>query len=156
PRSGAVGRLQSDTGDEMSSYVIAAPEALAAASADLGGIGSAITEANAAAAAWTTEVLAAGQDEGSGANAELVGGYAQEYQAVSARVAVLHDQFTQALGAGAGAYAATEVANASPLAGLADLDPVKLLTGRPLFGDGANGQAHTGENGGDGGWLFGN
>ena len=41
----------------MSSYVIAAPEVLAAGSANLTGIGSAIGQANAAAAAATTELL---------------------------------------------------------------------------------------------------
>jgi PE family len=47
----------------MSSYVIAVPESVAAAAADLSGIGSTIRAAHAAAAASTTEVLSAGQDE---------------------------------------------------------------------------------------------
>src|ERR1700722_6190282 len=120
----------------MSSYVIAVPEALAAASANLSGIGSSITEANAAAATSTTEVLAAGQDEVSAAIASFFGAYAQDYQALSTRMAVFHEQFTQALNTGADAYGATEAVNASPLQ---DLNPVKLLTGRPLVGNGANG-----------------
>ena len=41
--------------------------------------------------------------------------------------------------------AAAEAANAAPLAGLAALlSPVKLLTGRPLFGNGTDGAAGTG------------
>lgn len=42
------------------SFVIAAPEALVAVASDLAGIGSALAEANAAALAPTTALLAAG------------------------------------------------------------------------------------------------
>ncbi len=71
-------------------------------------------------------------------------------------MAAFHDQFVQTLRGGAGAYAAAEAANASPLQGLDDLlSPVKALTGRPLFGDGASG-ASAGAAGKDGGWVFGN
>lgn len=45
------------------SFVIAAPEALVAVASDLAGIGSALAEANAAALAPTTALLAAGADE---------------------------------------------------------------------------------------------
>src|SRR6516165_2478436 len=97
-----------------SSYVIAAPEALAAASADFTGIGDAVRAANAAASAPTTSLLAAAQDVVSAAIAAVFGGYGQEYQALSARVATFHDQFVQALNSGGFIYAATEAANASP------------------------------------------
>ena len=43
------------------SYVIAAPDMLAAAAADVAGIGSSLSAANAAAAAPTTGVLAAAE-----------------------------------------------------------------------------------------------
>ena len=49
------------------SYLIAAPEAMAAAATDLTRVASAITSANAAAAATTTQTLAAGADEVSAA-----------------------------------------------------------------------------------------
>lgn len=49
------------------SYLIASPDALAAAAKDLNGIGSALSEAHAAAFAPTTQVLAAAQDEVSAA-----------------------------------------------------------------------------------------
>ena len=49
------------------SYVIAAPEMIAAAATDLANIGSSLSEANAAAAAPTTGVLAAAEDEVSAA-----------------------------------------------------------------------------------------
>ena len=138
----------------MSSYVIAEPEAVAAASRDLSGIGSAIKEAHAAAAASTTQVLAAGEDEVSAAIAKLFGAYAQDYQALGARTALFHEQFMQALHSGAGAYAASEAANALQVSAV--FSPWKTQTGRPLVGNGANGVDGTGQKGGDGGWLYGN
>jgi hypothetical protein len=66
------------------SSVIAGPEALAAASAHLGEIGSAVRQATAAAAYSTTQVLPAAQDEVSAAISARFGDYAQEYQALSA------------------------------------------------------------------------
>ena len=46
----------------MSSYLIAAPEALATASADLSGIGEAIKQATAGAAPSTTRIMPAAAD----------------------------------------------------------------------------------------------
>ena len=89
----------------MSSFVIAGPEALAAASAEVGGIGSSIREATAAAAYSTTTVLPAAQDEVSAAISALFGTYGQEYQALSAQAAVFHQDFVSLLAAGGGAYA---------------------------------------------------
>ncbi|SOJ56597.1 PE-PGRS family protein PE_PGRS16 [Mycobacterium simulans] len=142
----------------MSSFVIAAPEVLAAASRELTGIGSAISAANSAAAASTTQLVAAGGDEVSAVLARLFGSYAQDYQALSAQTAAFHDQFVRALAAGGGAYAAAETVNASPLQILLDLinAPTNILLGRPLIGDGANGAPGTGQAGGAGGILIGN
>ena len=97
------------------SFVIAAPELVTAAATDLANIGSTLSTANAAAAATTTEVVAAGADEVSAGIAALFGAQGQAYQALSAQAAAFHAQFVQALNAGAGAYAAAEAANASPL-----------------------------------------
>src|SRR5580693_3517744 len=72
----------------MSSYVIAAPEALATASADLTGLGETIRAANAAAATSTTGLAAAAGDEVSAAIAGLFGNFGQEFQAPSAHSAV--------------------------------------------------------------------
>ncbi len=116
----------------MSSYVIAAPEALAAASADLTGIGEAIKGAAAAAAPSTTGILAAAGDEVSAAIASLFGSYAQEFQTLTAQTTAFQAQFERALSAGAGAYAAAEAANVSPLRAL--LQQAENLIGRPLFG----------------------
>ena len=93
------------------SYVIAAPELMTAAAADVAGIGSTLNVANAIAVATTTRILAATQDGVSAAIAELFSGHAQAYQALSAQAAAFHEQFVQALTAGAGAYASAEAAN---------------------------------------------
>ncbi len=136
------------------SFVIAAPEVIAAAATDLASLGSSISAANAAAAANTTALMAAGADEVSTAIAALFGAHGQAYQALSAQAQAFHAQFVQALTSGGGAYAAAEAAAVSPL-----LDPINEFflanTGRPLIGNGANGAPGTGANGGDGGWTSG-
>ncbi|EFP33828.1 putative PE family protein, partial [Mycobacterium tuberculosis SUMu007] len=126
------------------SFLIASPEALAATATYLTGIGSAISAANAVAAAPTTEILAAGTDEVSTAISALFGAHAQAYQALSAHVAAFHDQFVHTLTAGAGSYMAAEAAAASPLQALqlellnAINAPTLALLGRPLIGDGTD------------------
>ena len=147
----------------MSSYLIAAPEALASVSADLSGIGEAIREATSAAAPSTTGIMPAALDEVSAAVTRLFGSYGQQFQSLSAQSGLFHFRFVQLLSSGGNAYAGAEAANASPLQavmqdaqGLAIFSPVKDLTGRPLFGNGANGAAGTGANGGAGGWILGN
>ncbi|SON59128.1 Triacylglycerol lipase [Mycobacterium simulans] len=93
------------------SYVIAAPEMLAAAATDLASIGSAISAANTAAAGSTTSVLTAGADEVSTAVAALFGAHAQSYQLLSAKASAFHEQLVLTLNAGAGSYASAEAAN---------------------------------------------
>ncbi|WP_231752573.1 PE family protein, partial [Mycobacterium gordonae] len=132
-------------------------------------VGTTLQAARAAASGSTTAVLAAGADEVSAAISQLFGAYGQQYQALSAQAALFHEQFVRALTSGAGTYATAEAANAAAVAdplttlvgqvqatGLFNYDPVKMLTGRPLFGNGADGAALTGQRGGDGGWLIGN
>ena len=127
------------------SFVIAAPEFVASAASDLAGIGSMIGEANAAAVAPTTAVVAAAGDEVSAAIASLFSSHAQAYQTLSAQAAAFHNQFVQLMNAGAGQYGAAEAANASPLQTVQqDLlnvvnGPTEALLGRPLIGNGANG-----------------
>ncbi|WP_193307929.1 PE family protein, partial [Mycobacterium tuberculosis] len=84
------------------SFVIAAPEVIAAAATDLASLESSIAAANAAAAANTTALLAAGADEVSTAVAALFGAHGQAYQALSAQAQAFHAQFTQALTSGGG------------------------------------------------------
>jgi PE family len=145
------------------SFLIAAPELVAAAATDLATVGSAINEANLTAAIPTSSVVAAGADEVSAAIATLFGAHAQAYQVLSAQAAIFHQRFVQVLNSGAAAYAGAEAANASPLQNvmqeaqsLAVASPVQGLTGRPLIGNGADGAAGTGANGGNGGWIYGN
>ncbi len=139
-------------------FVIAAPEALVSAAGDLATIGSTVGAANAAAAANTTQLLAAGADEVSAAIAALFGAHGQAYQALSGQAATFHEQFVQALTAGGTSYAAADYAAATPLQPLLDAinAPFVAATGRPLIGNGANGAPGTGANGGAGGWLIGN
>ncbi len=100
---------------------------------------------HAAAAPSTMSVVSAAGDEVSASVARLFGGYAQQYQALSAQTVLFHERFLQALTSGASAYAGAEAANVSPLhalgqelQALAIFSPVKDLTGRPLLGDGAD------------------
>lgn len=106
------------------SYVIAAPDTLAAAAADVAGIGSSLGEANGAAAVSTTRVIAAAGDEVSAAIASLFSSHGRVFQALSAKAAGFHSQFVQALNAGAGAYASAEAASAGTLLTLAQNAPV--------------------------------
>ena len=144
------------------SYVIAAPELLAAAASDVAGIGSSLSAAHSAAAPSTTAVIAAAEDEVSAAIASLFSGHGQAFQALSAQASVFHSEFVQSLKSAGGAYAAAEAANASPLSAavsaaqkLAVFSPVEALAGRPIIGNGANGTAAN-PNGGAGGFLYGN
>ncbi|POX85479.1 PE family protein, partial [Mycobacterium kansasii] len=146
-------------------FVIASPEMVAAAAADLASIRAAISSATAAAAIPTTGVLAAGADEVSAVIAALFDAHAQAYQALSVRAVAFHDQFARALDAGANSYAGAEAANASPLQVLQTVEqnvlnavnaPTQALLGRPLIGNGTNGLPNTGQDGGPGGLLYGN
>jgi hypothetical protein len=151
------------------SYVIAAPEFATVAASDLATIGSTIREAHAAAGA-TTQIVAAAEDEVSAAIAAVFSAHGQGFQALGAQAAAFHDQFVQALTAGAGSYASAEAANvaaftANPAQTIGeDLSnlinpPFLALTGRPLYGNGANGFTNAqgvGTAGGAGGLLWGN
>ncbi|QUR68066.1 PE domain-containing protein [Mycobacterium spongiae] len=144
------------------SYLITAPDLLATAAEDVAGIGSSIRAANLAALAPTSTLMAAAGDEVSAAIASLFSGQAQEYQTLSAQVAGFHAQFVHALSRAGGAYAVAEAANASVLPAVAEdvlaviNAPARLLLGRPLIGDGANGLPGTGQAGEAGGILWGN
>ena len=94
------------------SFVTTQPEMLVAAAGDLQGIGSAVTAANAAAAAPTTGVIPAAADEVSALTAAQFAAQAQMYQAISSQAAAMHEQFVATMSASAGSYAATEAANA--------------------------------------------
>ena len=97
------------------SYVIAAPEYLAAAATDLSNIGSALSDANFAALGPVSSVLPAGADEVSASIAALFGAHAQAYEAISAAAQAFHAQFVQLMSGGAEQYVLAEAANATPL-----------------------------------------
>jgi hypothetical protein len=97
------------------SSVFVSPDVLAAAAQDVARIGSTISAANTAAAS-TTQVLPAAADEVSAAIAKLVGTYAQDYQTLMAHAAAFHEEFVQALTAGAGSYVGAEAANLAAFA----------------------------------------
>ena len=143
------------------SYVIAAPETLAAATADLAGIGTALSDANRTAVAPTTGALAAGADEVSAAITALFNAHAKEFQALSSQAEAFHAQFAQTLAAGAGSYASAEARNTAlfrsmehAVLGVVNA-PAEAMTGRPLIGNGADATV-PGGRGADGGLLYGN
>jgi triacylglycerol lipase len=100
------------------SYVLAFPEMMSAAATTVDSIGSAVATANRDVAGATTGVLAAAEDDVSVAIAELFSAYGQGHQALFSQAAAFHESFVRALNGAAGAYAAAEAANVSPLATL--------------------------------------
>lgn len=94
----------------MASYLVAIPELLSSAAADVESIESAVHAANAAVAGPTTTVVAAAADEVSAAIAALFGAHAQEYQALSAQMGTFHRQFVQTLTNAGEQYALAEAA----------------------------------------------
>lgn len=96
-------------------HVITQPQLMAAAAADVAGIGSAISEANAVASGLITDVAVAGADEVSAAAAALFSTYAEGFRAVINEAASFHDRFARALAGAENAYAQAESANAAAL-----------------------------------------
>ncbi len=86
----------------MSSFVNVLPESLATASSDLTTLGSTIGEANSMAAARTTQILPAAQDEVSVAIAGLFGTHAQEFHALSTQASAFHQNFVADFDQGCG------------------------------------------------------
>jgi hypothetical protein len=70
----------------------------------LAGIGAALGEATAAAAAPTTAIAAAGADDVSAAIVRVFGSYGHEFQAVGIQASAFHQDFVNLLKSGAGAY----------------------------------------------------
>ncbi len=138
------------------SFVIAAPDPMLAAAGGLIEIGSAISTANATAAAPTTSLLAAAGDEVSAAIATLFNTYAEEYQQFSTQASAFHDHFVRTLQAGMSSYASAETTNAAQQLLNVFNAPARALLGRPLIGRGTDGVAGTGQAGEAGGLLFGN
>ncbi len=94
------------------SFVVAAPESITTAAADLGGIGSALERAAAAAAGNTTGLPAAAADEVSIAVSRLFSAFGQDFTTLTGQAAAVHAEFVNLLNGGAAAYLGTEIANA--------------------------------------------
>ncbi|MBX9642103.1 MAG: PE-PPE domain-containing protein [Mycobacteriaceae bacterium] len=97
------------------SYLLTAPETLAAAATDVDGIAAAIHSANAGAAGRTSGLLAAAGDEVSAALAALFSAYSAEYQAVVKQASVFQSDFANALSNAASAYTQAEALNGTLL-----------------------------------------
>lgn len=103
------------------SYLLTAPETLAAAATDVDGIAAQIHAANAAAAGRTSGLLAAAGDEVSAAVANLFSAYGYEYQAVVKQASLFQSEFTSALSNAATAYTQAEALNGALLNGAQSL-----------------------------------
>ena len=99
------------------SYVLAAPEIMAAAATDLATIGSDVSAVHTAAAAPTVALVPAAADEVSASIAQLFSQHAQGYQALAGQAAAFHEQFVGNLKAGAASYASIEATIVSWLLG---------------------------------------
>ncbi|MCV7078107.1 PE family protein, partial [Mycobacterium szulgai] len=138
------------------SFMFASPQLMAAAAADVAGIGSTVSAAAHTASANTTQLLSAAGDEVSTSIAALFSAHGQQFQAINAQAATFHDQFLRTLSASANSYAVAEAANTVQQELLAAINaPTQMLLGRNLIGDGANATTPGGK-GGDGGLLWGN
>jgi len=92
-------------------FVTTVPQAIAAAAAQLEGIGNSFTAESSAAAAPTTAVAPAASDEVSALQAGVFSTYGQLYQTVSAQAQAIHQQFVSLLQSSSGSYQETESAN---------------------------------------------
>ncbi|MCV7088951.1 PE family protein [Mycobacterium interjectum] len=94
------------------SFLSVVPDLVAAAAGDLEEIGSALNSASAVAAAPTSVIAPAAQDEVSIAVARLFGNIGQEFQALSAESQAFYDQFVGGLTTATSMYVGAEAANA--------------------------------------------
>jgi len=97
------------------SYVLASPDLIAAAAADVAALGSTVNAAHMAAAASTVAVVPAASDEVSTGVAQLFSGVGQEFHHLAGQAAAFNAQFVQHMTAGAGSYAATEMASVTSM-----------------------------------------
>ncbi len=100
------------------SFLIASSELLASAATGLADIGTTISAANGAASPATTGMMPAAADEVSQAIAALFSGHGRQFQALSAKVALFHDEFVRTLTGSAASYGGAEAANVSSVGGV--------------------------------------
>lgn len=116
-------------GDGMS-FVSVATDAASDAIAALQGLGPQVEGASAAAAAPTSGIAAAAQDEVSAAIARVFGDFGREFQSVSAQAQAFQQRFLGNLGAGFAQYANAEAANVQQA--LSALIPIGGLSAAPV------------------------
>ncbi|MBX9979116.1 MAG: PE family protein, partial [Mycobacterium gordonae] len=75
------------------SFLLAEPQGMVAAAADIEAIGATLSAASAAAATPTSSLLAAAGDEVSAAIANLFGTFGSEYQDVVTQFEAFHNEF---------------------------------------------------------------
>lgn len=144
------------------SFLFVTEESLGSATTDLERIGATLNPWHSAVVASFSGLTPASADEISAAVATFFTEHGRQYQAVAGQFAQSYEQFLLRLLETTRLYVGAEVAIARQLASSASHfvnDPVLGITGRPLFGDGANGYTNAqgvGTPGGAGGWLFGN
>ncbi|BBX97818.1 PPE family protein, SVP subgroup [Mycobacterium lacus] len=119
------------------SFLTAVPEELAAAAAQLGAIGNALTAQNAGAAAPTTAIAPAAADQVSILQSGIFTAYGALYQQIAAEAQAMQEQFVTTLGLSSGTYASTEASNATAASltsgGVPDLiNTVSTLLGGPV------------------------
>jgi PE family len=95
------------------SFVTAFPDAIAAATGTLQGVGSAVSSQNAAAAAPITGVVPPAADPVSALTATAFVTHATLFNQMSAEAEAIHEQFIATLGLSGVSYFATEAANAA-------------------------------------------
>lgn len=111
------------------SFVVAVPDLVEGAARDLAGIRASLEDVAVAAAGPTTGVVPAAADEVSAAVAAMFGNVGQEFQALTAQAQAFHAEFVKLINAGAGAYLATEVANAEQALANAVSAPAQAFSG---------------------------
>ncbi len=118
-------------------YVVAQPQLMAAAAADVAAIGATIDEANEAAARATTGLTAPAADDVSAAITTLFNAYAQEGRALIGQATALHSEFAQALAAAGAAYSNAEAASLAALTGSAPTGMAKSAADITFVMDGS-------------------
>jgi PE family len=106
--------------------LIASPESMTDAAAQLATLGAMIDAAHAMAARATTAIAPAAADTVSVGIADHFSDHGMDWQAIAGRAAAFHEQFTNNLAAGSAAYVETESANVIDSVGVALTAPLVL------------------------------
>lgn len=118
------------------SFVITTPDLVSTAAQDVATLHSTLTQATASAAAPTTGVIAAAEDEISAGVASAFSSFGQDFQAVSAQAHAFHEMFFNLLNTSAGSYLSAEAANVQQTLANSVETPAQALLGQPLIGTG--------------------